>query len=269
MDVAVQARSGVMSVTGPEGGNEPLRPGASFADFSGGIYLTTAIVTALYHRERTGRGQEVSVALLDSMMSQLISYSVAVLDGDSTITPVGSGHAQVVPYQAFPTADGHVVIAAAANKVFRTLCTILGCEQLASDPRFATNGSRVKHRSDLIPQLSAITRTRRTAAWIEALEAADIPCAPVNDLATAYRELAENSPGMVQTVEHPRAGELHQLGVPFRFSGCAGDIRLPPPMLGEHTEEILIGVLGKTDKDIESLRRKMAISTPDPEEKRA
>ncbi|HYH43052.1 MAG TPA: CoA transferase, partial [Burkholderiales bacterium] len=147
-------------------------------------------------------------------------------------------------------------------KIFRTLCTLLGCEALASDPRFATNGSRVTHRDELIPQLSAITRTRSTAAWLEVLEAADIPCAPVNDLATAYHELAENSPGMVQTVEHARAGTLHQLGVPFKFSGCAGDIRLPPPMLGEHTEEILTAVLGKTPADIDSLREKKAIGTP-------
>ena len=259
MDVAVQARSGVMSITGPEGGNQPLRPGASLADFSGGIYLTTAIVTALYHRERSGRGQEVSVALIDSMMSQLISYSVAVLDGGSTVTPVGSGHPQVVPYQAFPTADGHVVISAAANKLFRTLCTVLGCEQLASDPRFATNNERVKNRDVLIPQLSALTPARTTAAWITALEAADIPCAPVNDLATAFSELAENSPGMVQTVQHPRAGELHQLGVPFKFGSCEGNIRRPPPMLGEHTEEILKGVLGKTAEEIDLLRQKKAI----------
>lgn len=259
MDVAVQARSGVMSITGSEGSTEPLRPGASLADFSGGIYLTTAVMTALYHRERTGEGQEVSVSLIDATMSQLINYSVAVLDGNSTIKPVGSGHPQVVPYQAFPTADGHIVISAAANKIFQRLCTLLDCESLASDPRFSTNHERVKNRDALIPQLSVLTTKRTTCEWLVALEAADIPCAPVNDLKTAYRELGENSPGMVQEVQHPTLGSLHQLGIPFKFGACETNIRRPPPMLGEHTQQILADVLGKNADDIGQLRERGAI----------
>ncbi len=259
MDVAVQARSGVMSITGGEGGTEPLRPGASLADFSGGIYLTTAVMTALYHRERTGEGQEVSVSLIDATMSQLINYSVAVLDGGSTIKPVGSGHPQVVPYQAFPTADGHIVISAAANKIFQRLCALLECEPVAAEPRFATNHDRVRNRDALIPQLSALTIKRTTGEWLRALEDADIPCAPVNDLRTAYQELGKNSPGMVREVLHPTLGSIHQLGIPFKFGACATDIKRPPPMLGEHTEEILLNVLNRDSLGIDLLREKGAI----------
>lgn len=259
MDVAVQARSGVMSITGNEHSAEPIRPGASLADFSGGIYLTTAVMTALYHRERTGEGQEVSVSLIDATMSQLINYSVAVLDGESTIKPVGSGHPQVVPYQAFPTKDGHIVISAAANKIFQRLCSLLGCDDLAADLRFATNHERVKNRDALIPQLSMLTVKRTTAEWLSALEGADIPCAPVNDLKTAYRELGENSPGMVREVPHAALGKLHQLGIPFKFGACETDIRLPPPMLGEHTSQILGDVLMKSEEDIVALREQGAI----------
>ena len=254
MDIAVQARSGVMRNTGAVGSNEPLRPGASMADFAGGIYLYAALATALFDRERTGEGQEVQVSLMDATMSMLANYSVAVMDGGAQLKPVGSGHPQLVPYQAFETADGYVVIAAGTNKVFRELCACLGCGELASDPRFRSNQDRVRHRTELIPLLEPLTRGRSTADWLAVFDAADIPSAPVNDLATAFDELRQTSPGMVLEVEHPVAGTLHLTGVPFRFGASAGDVRRPPPMLGEHTDEVLREVLGLPDVQIDALR---------------
>ncbi len=254
MDIAVQARSGVMKITGTPGSQEPIRPGASMADFAGGIYLYAAVATALFHRERTGEGQEVQLSLMDATMSMLMNYSVAVMDGKAELGPVGSGHPQLVPYQAFATTDGHVVVAAGTNKVFRELCVCLGCPELAQDERFRSNQNRVRHRTELIPLMEPLTRSRSTAQWLEIFDAADIPAAPVYDLPTAFEQLRETSPDMVQTVEHPAAGPLSLIGVPFRFSRTAGDIRRPPPMLGEHTHEVLHEVLALDEARIAELR---------------
>jgi crotonobetainyl-CoA:carnitine CoA-transferase CaiB-like acyl-CoA transferase len=259
MDIAVQARSGVMRITGAVNSDEPLRPGASIADFGGGIYLVAGLLAALFDRERTGEGQEVSVSLLDATMSLLINYSVAVMDGGAEVKPLGSGHPQLVPYQAFPTQDGFVVVATGTNKTYRTLCDALERPELATDPRFASNQSRVKNRAGIVAELSAVFRRRDTAHWINVLEAADVPCAPVNELDQAFAELKTTAPDMVQQIAHPVLGSLSQLGVPFKFSACGGDIRRPPPMLGEHTEEVLASLLGRSAKDIEMLREHKAI----------
>ena len=252
MDVAVQARSGVMRITGMEGSTDPLRQGVSMADFGGGIYMATAILTALYDRERTGEGQEVSVAMLDATMSLLINYSVAVLDGKAKVEPIGSGHPQLVPYQAFTSSDGYVVVGAGTNKTYREFCNAIGQPQLTADARFATNQLRVKNRAELIPEINRCMGAKTTREWLEILDAADVPAAPVNDLPTALEDLKQISPGMVQTMPY-EGGELHQLGVPFRFSNCGGDIRRPPPLLGEHTDEVLRD-LGFDDRQIAAFR---------------
>jgi crotonobetainyl-CoA:carnitine CoA-transferase CaiB-like acyl-CoA transferase len=259
MDIAVQARSGVMRITGAVDSDEPLRPGASIADFGGGIYLVAGLLAALFDRERTGEGQEVSVSLLDATMSLLINYSVAVMDGGAEVRPLGSGHPQLVPYQAFPTHDGFVVVATGTNKTYRTLCEALGRAELASDARFASNQSRVVNRKAIVAEFSAVFRTRTTAHWIELLEAADVPCAPVNELAQAYAELATTAPDMVQHIAHPVLGSLSQLGVPFKFSACGGDIRRPPPMLAEHTDEVLTQILGRSAEQLAVLREAKVI----------
>lgn len=259
MDVAVQARSGVMRITGMPGSTDPLRLGSSIADFGGGIYLSTAILAALLDRERTGRGQEISVSLLDATMSLLANYSVAVLDGKADVQPIGSGHPQLVPYQAFPTSDGYVVIGAGTNRTFAALCQLVGQPDLVNDERFKTNQTRVKNRDAIVEILNQLILLKTTEYWLKALDEANIPCAPVNDLATAFEELRETSPAMLQTVQHPALGALSQIGIPFRFSDCAGELRRPPPMLGEHTEEVLVEILGCSKEELESLKAVKAI----------
>ncbi|MCC6531168.1 MAG: CoA transferase [Burkholderiales bacterium] len=259
MDVAVQARSGVMLLTGAQGSKEPVRPGASLADFSGGIYLYAAVMTALYDRERTGEGQEIDLSLMDATMSMLINYSVAVMDGAAALAPVGSGHPQLCPYQAFPTKDGYVVIGAGTNKVYRELCECLGRPDLGREPRFHSNELRVRHRAELIALLEPLFLARTSAEWLEKFDAADIPSAPVHDMAQAYDELQRISPHMVCEVAHPVTGPLHVLGVPFRYSAMRGDVRLPPPCLGEHTDAVLGAVLGLSAAELEQLRERKVI----------
>lgn len=252
MDVAVQARSGVMTITGHgEGG--PVKPGVSLADFSGGSHLCSAILAALFRHARTGLGQQVSVSLLDATMSMLANYSVAVLDGGAEIGPMGSGHPQLVPFQAFPTADGHVVIGTGTNALFAELCRVMDLAELLTDTRFASNQDRVKHRSDLVGTLSAATRTRTTRSWLELFEHNSIPCAPVNDMAQAWRDPQLLANGMVLEIEHPQYGPMHVVGSPYRFGEDEFSVDRPPPRLGEHTREVLSDLLGLTDDRLDEL----------------
>jgi crotonobetainyl-CoA:carnitine CoA-transferase CaiB-like acyl-CoA transferase len=252
MDVAVQARSGVMSITGYEG-SDPVKPGSSLADFSGGTHLAVAILAAIVYRDRTGEGQEINVNLLDSTMAMLANYSVATLDGEADIKPMGSGHPQLVPFQAFPASDGHIVIATGTNKLFRTFCDVLKRPELAQDPRYKSNPSRVTNRVALVEILSEVTRQRSVAEWLETFEGAGIPCAPVNDLSTAFRQpqLVEN--GMIVEVDHPTYGTIHVLGVPYNFSVSKCAVESPPPLLGEHTREVLAEILGLDADETDAL----------------
>lgn len=258
MDVAVQARSGVMSITG-NGTGEPVKPGVSLADFGGGVHLATAVVAALYQRERTGQGQRVNVSLLDATMSMLINYSVAVRDGGVQLAAMGSGHPQLVPFQAFPTADGYVVIATGTNRLFADLCEVLGVPELAADERFSSNTGRVRHREELIELLSGLTVAHTTEEWLGIFEQAQIPCAPVNTMSQALRDEQLVANGMVVEVEHPKHGKLHLLGSPYRFGDSPQAEWRSPPMLGEHTREVFAGVLGLSEDALGDLEREKVI----------
>jgi crotonobetainyl-CoA:carnitine CoA-transferase CaiB-like acyl-CoA transferase len=253
MDVAVQARSGVMAITGYEGMG-PVKPGASLADFSGAAHLAIAILAALVHRGRTGEGQELSVSLLDATMYMLANYSVAVLDGGAEIDPMGSGHPQLVPFQAFPTADGHIVIATGTNKLFREFCDVIERPDLAEDARFATNQERVRHRDVLEEILAEVLRVRRTADWLDVLERNEIPCAPVNRLKEAFGDPQLDANEMVLRIAHPSLGELHQIGIPYKLELTPLVLHRHPPLLGEHTDEVLTEILHVPRSEIEQLR---------------
>jgi crotonobetainyl-CoA:carnitine CoA-transferase CaiB-like acyl-CoA transferase len=253
MDVVVQARAGVLGITGYPG-SPPVKPGVSLADFSGGAHMAIAMLGALIQQQRTGEGQYVEVSLLDATVSMLSNYCVAVLDGDEEVQPMGSGHPQLVPFQAFETSDGHVVIGTGTNKLFGVLCELIGRPDLAADERYRSNHLRVQHRDTLIAALTEITRTRTTAEWIDALVEAGIPCAPVNSLAQAMREpqLAANE--MIVEVPHPVYDRIHLTGVPYKLSAASCGIRRPPPMLGEHTDEVLSRLPGYDQATIDRLR---------------
>ena len=253
MDVAVQARAGVLSITGYPG-MPPVKPGVSLADFSGGAHMAIAMLAALMHQFRSGEGQYVEVSLLDATMSMLSNYCVAVLDGGEDIQPMGSGHPQLVPFQAFETSDGHVVIGTGTNKLFGVLCELIDRVDLAEDDRFKRNDSRVQHRVELIDELTQITRTRTTAEWMDQLVRVGIPCSPVNSLSEAMREPQLEANQMVVEVQHPVYETLHLMGVPYKLSATVCDIRKPPPMLSEHTDEVLGELLELGGAEVELLR---------------
>jgi crotonobetainyl-CoA:carnitine CoA-transferase CaiB-like acyl-CoA transferase len=253
MDVAVQARSGVMSITGHGGDEGPVKPGVSLADFSGGLHLSLAIMAALFRRQFSGKGEDVRVSLLDATMSMLINYSVAVTDGAADIAPMGSGHPQLAPFEAVPTSDGWIVIAPGTNRLFTDLCQLLKRQDLLDDERFASNPLRVQHRPLLLAELKPEFLTRTTKDWLLELEDAGIPCAPVNTLKEAFADDQLVANNMVKTVQHPMLGALTQLGSPYRMGGEELPIRMPPPMLGEHTDDVLSQLLALSAAELESL----------------
>ena len=260
MDIAVQARSGVMSITGyPEFGR-PVKPGVSLADLAGGTHLVIAIQSALLHRANTGRGQEVSVSLLDATMSMLINYSVAVIDGDAEIKPMGSGHPQLVPFQAFTTKDGFIVISPGTNKLFRELCKLLDLEQLIDDPRFATNPDRVEHRDELIPILEKVLVTRTTADWTAYFESVEMPCAPVNSLREAFAQEQLIANGSIVEIAHPIKGAIHVVAAPYKLHDSRLETYNAPPLLGADTESVLIEILGRSKEDVQKLASDGVIS---------
>jgi crotonobetainyl-CoA:carnitine CoA-transferase CaiB-like acyl-CoA transferase len=254
MDVAVQARAGVMSITGLPSGTEPVKPGVSLADFSGGVHLVVAVLAALYKRQLSGVGGDVHVSLLDATMSMLINYSVAVADGRAEIRPMGSGHPQLAPFEAVPTRDGFVVIAPGTNRLFADLCRVLDRMDLVDDEKFATNPSRVQNRSALLAELGPSFRLKTTEEWLGVLESHSIPCAPVNTLAQAFAEPQLMANGMLQRIQHPSVGGLIQVAAPYHFDGVNPAIRRPPPRLGEHTPEVLAEELGLDGSEVDRLR---------------
>ncbi|WP_067889484.1 CaiB/BaiF CoA transferase family protein [Nocardia vaccinii] len=254
MDVAIQARSGVMSITGYPDDTRPVKPGASIADFGGGAHFTVAIVAALHKRSVTGKGSTVHISLLDAMVSLLMNYSVAVIDGGAEIQPMGSGHPQLAPFAAFDTADGHIVIATGTNKLFRTLCKLLGRDDVATDPRFETNVHRVRNRAALETILNEEMAAKTTSEWQTTFEEEGIPSSPVNQMAEAFREPQLWSQGLVTSVKHARYGEIHQIAAPYLLDDHRMPIECPPPSLGADTSTVLAGELGLSADDFEKLR---------------
>ncbi|MBK5267666.1 MAG: CoA transferase [Acidimicrobiia bacterium] len=250
-DLVVQAYSGHMDITGDPDG-PPARMGAPMADISGGIYACISILAALVGRERNGTGQHVDVAMLDSLI-HLLSYDA--LDHLTTGKEVGrhgSAHAHMVPWQAFATLDGYVVVAARDEKFWINLCDAIDRPDLKTDPRTADNAARVANRAEVVPILDAVFRTKTKAEWIEILDRYDIPSAPVNSLGDVFSDEHVRSRGMVQIYEHPTLGPISFSPSPMKFS----DWTFPnesAPMLGEQTFEVLKERLGYADADLETL----------------
>lgn len=251
-DAIAQALSGMMSVTGPAGG-EPCRVGVSSADLGAGMWALIGILAALRHREITGRGDMVDVSLLDGQVAWL-TYVAGGYFATGTVPPrYGSAHPTIVPYQAFASSDGHVMVAAGNDGLFRRLAEALGHPELANDDRYATNPDRVVNRDGLLQFIAEVMSRHSTQYWMDALAAAGVPAAPINDVPAALRHPQIIARDMVLSVEHPTAGTLQMVGNPVKVSGHPTTVRFPPPLLGQHTDEVL-AELGLSSVEVAALR---------------
>ena len=235
-DIIVQALSGLMSFTGHPGG-EPTKVGVALLDVICGLYACNAIQAALIGRGATGRGARVTVSLFDASVAALVNQAANYLLGGLVPEPLGNAHPNIVPYQLFETADRPIILAAGNDRLFERACEVIGRPELAADERFATNAARVRNRDALIPLLSAELASRSAAEWLAALEAAAVPCAPVRTLDEVFAS-AEGA-AAIQEIDDPARGPLRLVADPIRVGGRMPPARFPPPLLGEHTDEIL------------------------------
>ncbi|MBJ7416325.1 MAG: CoA transferase [Niveispirillum sp.] len=242
-DFLIQGMSGLMSVTGsPDGG--PAKAGVALADIITGLYAGNAILAALHHRDRTGQGQRIDVALLDCMLAAMANQALNVLVSGRDPRRMGNGHPSIVPYDMFAVADGHINLAVGNDRQFQRLCEVLGVADLGTDDRFATNRARVANRVELTALLTARLMTRPGAEWLAALEAADVPAGPINSLSAAFADPQVRHRGMALTMQHPTAGPVPGVASPVKFGASPVVESQAPPDLGADTDRVLSGLLG-------------------------
>ena len=261
-DFMIQGMGGMMSVTGePDGapGGWPQRAGVPIADIITGMYASIAICAALASRAETGQGQHLDLALLDSQIALLAYQNTNYFSTGKPPARIGNLHPNIVPYQPFKASDGEVIVACGNDNLFRKFCEAAGRPELADDPRFATNGKRVENRAEMTRVIQEFFGRRSKAEWLERLEAAGVPNGPINDLAQVFEEPQVKARGVKIELEHAAAGKLPLVASPMRFSGTPLEYRLAPPQLGEHTDEVLRGLLGKSEAEIAQLRAAGAI----------
>lgn len=252
-DFMIQGMGGMMSVTG-EAEGAPQRAGVPVADIITGMYASIAVCAALAHRAQTGIGQHLDLALLDSQIALLAYQNTNYFATGKPPRRIGNLHPNIVPYQPFRTADGDVIIACGNDGQYRKFCAAAGCNELADDARFATNAKRVENRAELTRLLAEVFRRRSTREWVALLEAAGIPNGPINDIAQVFEEPQVKARGVRTELRHAAGGMLPMVASPMRFSETPLEYRQAPPLLGQHTEEILRGLLGKDAAEISSLR---------------
>ena len=242
-DVIIQALAGTMSITGQEVG-EPVRVGYSVGDLAAGLFLAIGILSAVEARHRTGRGQFLESGILDAQLAMLENAFSRYFVTGETPRPIGSRHPLIVPFQAFPSQDGHVVVAAGTEKQWERLCDVIGRRDLAEDARFVDNLSRCENIPALVEELSAVFRMDSTATWVQVLSARDIPCAPIQDIAQAAADPQVVAREMIVEVDDPLAGKQRVVNTPLRFSETPAAVTRSSPQLGEHTETIIEEWLG-------------------------
>lgn len=256
-DFLIQGMGGLMSLTGqPDGvpGGGPVKVGVAMVDILTGMYAATAVLAALAYRERSGRGQHVDLSLLDVQVATLANQAQNYLVTGRAPRRLGNEHPSIVPYQAFATADGHIILAVGNDSQFARFCEVAGRPDLAADERFRTNAGRVQHRAALVPELDRILATRPSADWIASLEAVGVPCGPINDVGQVFEDPQVRARGMRLEVPHPLAGTASLVASPIRLSGTPVAPGTAPPTLGQHTHEVLAEVLGLDQASLASLR---------------
>ncbi|WP_205858418.1 CaiB/BaiF CoA transferase family protein [Pseudomonas viridiflava] len=256
-DFMIQGLGGLMSLTGRPDGDEgggPVKVGVALTDILTGLYSTTAILAALAHRDQSGVGQYIDMALLDVQVACLANQAMNYLTTGVAPKRLGNAHPNIVPYQDFPTADGDFILTVGNDSQFRKFAEVAGQSQWATDPRFLTNKLRVANRGELIPLIRQATVFKTTAQWVDELEAAGVPCGPVNDLAQVFDDPQVLARGLAIELPHALGGRVAQVASPIRLSETPVEYRRAPPLLGEHTSQVLQDLLGMSGDEVAALK---------------
>jgi formyl-CoA transferase len=257
-DFIIQGMGGFMSITGerddlPGGG--PQKAGVAISDLMTGMYSTIAVMAALAHRDRTGEGQYIDMALLDVQVAMLANMNTNYLASEQAPKRWGNAHPNIVPYQTFATSDGHIIVAVGNDGQFRKFVEAGGRPEFALDERFTTNPMRVRHRDTLVPLLAEMVKTKTKQQWIDALEAAGVPCGPINNLDEVFENPQVQARGMRVDLPHPTGATVKLVGSPMKMSATPPAYDMPPPLLGQHTDEVLGELLDKSADDIAALKK--------------
>ena len=253
-DMIIQGMGGIISITG-EPDRPPVRVGTSISDITAALFTTIGILSALHHRSITGKGQFVDVAMLDSLVAVLENAIVRYLSTDVIPQPLGSRHPVITPFEAYESADGHIIIAIGNDSLWSKFCEHIGRKDLISDLRFCTNAKRTEYHSDLFPILSDIMRQKTTRAWIKDLEELGVPCGPINSIDKVVNHAQIRAREMITEVMHNITGTVEIPGIPIKLSETPGSVDTPAPNLGEHTAEVLTNVLNMTENEVAQLKR--------------
>jgi glutaryl-CoA transferase len=257
-DFMIQGIGGLMSITGepdqPTGGG-PVKVGVAVADVFTGLYATIAILGALAHRDRTGAGQHIDLALLDTQVAVLANQAMNYLVTGVAPQRLGNSHPNIVPYQVFATSDGYIIVAVGNETQFARMCEVIGRPDLASDERFATNAARVNHRGEIVAILHGIFVTRTMRDWLDALERVGVPCGPINTIADVFADPQVQARGLRIDLPHPAIGTVPSVANPIKYSATPISYRSAPPMLGADTDEVLREMVGVTSAEIARLRK--------------
>jgi crotonobetainyl-CoA:carnitine CoA-transferase CaiB-like acyl-CoA transferase len=252
-DFMIQAMGGMMSVTG-EADGEPQKAGVALADIITGLYSANAIQAALIHQLRSGEGQYIDMALLDAQVAALANQAMNYLATGKNPRRYGNAHPNIVPYQAFQTSDGFIILAVGNDAQFERFCALAGRPELAADERYQRNSARVGNRDLLLPEVIEIMRSKSSAEWLEQLNARGIPCGPINNIDQVFADAQVQHRGLQLELEHPTAGRVASVANPIKLSRTPIEYQRAPPLLGQHTDEVLQRVLKLDDDAIAALR---------------
>ncbi|MBB1624088.1 CaiB/BaiF CoA-transferase family protein [Achromobacter sp. UMC71] len=260
-DFMIQGMGGLMSITGerddlPGGG--PQKAGVAVADLMTGMYSTVGILAALHERSVSGLGQHIDMALLDCQVAMMANQNLNFMTSGKAPRRAGNAHQNLVPYQVFAASDGHLIVAVGNDSQFRNYCGAIGLPELSADPRFSTNPQRVKNREELVPLLAERMATGARDYWLAALEGVGVPAGPINTLDQVYEDPQVLARGMKRELPHPAAGTVPMAASPLKFSGSPVQYHRPPPMLGEHTAQVLAEKLGLSAEEIQALAQSQA-----------
>ncbi len=256
-DQVLQGMGGLMSITGEPGG-PPIKVGVAVADISGGMFAAYGIMVALYNRERTGKGQLVDVSLLDSQVAWLTYRAGAYFASGDVPQPVGSGHPVIVPYQAFKAKDVYINIAVGNDQLWERFCKAVGLVKEMDDPKFVTNAKRVENRGEIVKIIGDLIITRNGEEWLKILNDAGVPCGPIYTIDKIFADPQVLHRQMLKELDHPRAGKVKVTGIPVKLSETPGEVTTAPPVLGQHTHEIL-AELGYSSQDVEKLTQEKVV----------